>query len=129
MRLALRTSAVVCALAAVTSLTAGAAVIPIQDSLDDFEPQKRSDATGGYVASENFATGSRVGFQANFNGTGVNAPGGITSAYFFQLPALGPGETISGATFSVGRLADSAASATTPTFNADLYALGVVGPV
>ena len=129
MRLALRTSELVCALAAATSLSARAAVIPIQDSIDDFEPQKRSDATGGYAASENFATGSRIGFQSGFNGTGPNVPGGITSVYFFQLPALGPGETISGATFSVGRLTDSAASATTPTFNADLYALGVMSPV
>jgi hypothetical protein len=82
-----------------------------------------------YIASENFATGSRVGFQSNFNGAGASPPGGITTLYFFQLPALGAGESISGASFGVGRLADSATSATTPTFSADLYALGLVGSV
>ena len=129
MRLALRTSAVVCAVA-LTSLSARAAVIPIQDSVDDYEPQKNS-TTGAYTASENFATGSRVGFQSNFNGTGASAPGGITSLYFFQLPALGPGESVSGATFGIGRLPDSSSAATTvaPTFNADLYALGVVDAI
>jgi hypothetical protein len=110
------------------SAAARAAVIPVADSLDDFEAQHRSD-TGAYIASENFATGSRVGFQANFNGTGASAPGGITSLYFFQLPALAAGESLAGAVFSVGRLPDSAASAVTPTFNADLYALGVVNSI
>jgi hypothetical protein len=58
--------------------SSGAAVISVPDSVDDFEAQRRSD-TGVYNASENFAPGSRVGFQSNFNGTGASAPGGITS--------------------------------------------------
>jgi hypothetical protein len=108
--------------------SSGAAVISVPDSVDDFEAQRRSD-TGVYIASENFATGSRVGFQSNFNGTGASAPGGITSLYFFQLPSLAPGESVAGAVFGVGRLPDSAASAAAPTFNADLFALGVVSAV
>jgi len=128
MRLGLRTSALAGAVASVVSLAARAAVVPIQDSIDDFESQRRSD-TGVYIASENFNTGSRVGFQSNFNGAGANPPGGISSLYFFQLPALAPGESLSGAVFSVGRLPDSATTATTPSFNADLYALGVVNSV
>lgn len=126
MGLGLRTSAVVCAAVLLLPLAARAAVI--QGSIDDFEAQRRSDS-GLYIASENFATGSRIGFQSNFNGTGANAPGGITSLYFFQLPTLAAGESISGATFSAGRIADSAATAIAPSFNADLYALGVINSI
>jgi hypothetical protein len=128
MRLRLPAPAIVGALSAVLCAAAQAAVLPVQGSIDDFEAQRRSD-TGVYIASENFNTGSRVGFQSNFNGAGALPPGGITSLYFFQLPALGPGESLSSAVFSVGRLPDSATSATAPTFNADLYALGVVNSV
>jgi hypothetical protein len=124
----LRAPVLACAAALCLAPAAMAATIAVPDSVDDFEAQRRSD-TGVYVASENFATGSRVGFQSSFNGGGNNPPGGITSLYFFQLPALGAGESISGATFSVGRLPDSAATAVTPTFNADLYAVGVVNSI
>jgi hypothetical protein len=130
MRLDLRASAFVCAAVSMMSVATRAAVVTVPDSIDDFEAQKNS-TTNAYIASENFATGSRVGFQANFNGSGTGAPGGITSLYFFQLPALGPGESISGATFSIGRLADSSSAVTTvaPGFGADLYALGVVDAI
>src|SRR3954453_341370 len=101
------------------SSVAHSALITVADSVDDFESQKRSDATGGYTASENNLQ-ARAGHQSNFNGTGSNAPGGIMPIFFFQLPALGPGEAITGASFSVGVGADSAASAVTPTFNIDL---------
>jgi hypothetical protein len=130
MRLSLRTPALAGAVAAVMSLAAQAAVVTVHDSVDDFEAQHNS-TTGAYIASENFTSGSRVGFQSNFNGTGTGAPGGITSLYFFQLPALAPGESITSASFSLGTLPDSSSAATTvaPTFNADLYALGVVNSV
>lgn len=104
------------------------AVITVASSIDDFESQKRSDATGGYIASENNLQ-ARAGHQTNFNGSGTNAPGGIMPVYFFQLPALAPGEALTGATFSVGVVPDSAASAATPTFNIDLYVLGLVSAV
>jgi hypothetical protein len=99
-----------------------AATISVPSTTDDYEPQKRSN-TGEFFASENSAN-QRAGFQSNFNGTGTFAPGGISSAYFFPLPALPVGEAFSGATFSIGLLADTAATAVTPTFNADLYILG-----
>ena len=123
-------SALAAALAAALAPAAHAAVLTAPGSIDDYEAQKRSD-TGVYAASENFATSSRIGFQSNFNGTGANQPGGITSLYFFQLPALPAGETLSAATFSVGRLAETSTAATTvaPNFNADLYALGFVNAV
>lgn len=118
-----------CALVAALAPAAQAAVLTVRGTSDDFEPQKRSDATGGYFASENFNNASRIGFQTNFNGSGVNNPGGITSVYAFPLPVLAPGETISNATFSVGRLPDTATGAVTPTFNADLYAVGFANAV
>ncbi len=101
------------------------ATISVVSDINDFESQKRSDATGGYVASENNLQ-ARAGHQTNFNGSGSNAPGGIMPVYFFKLPALGPGEAITSATFSVGVVPDSAASAVSPAFNLDLYALGLV---
>ena len=125
MRLATGTSAFLCALAAIA---APARAATIQSSIDDFEAQHRSD-TGVYIASENFNTGARIGFQSNFNGSGTGAPGGLTSLYFFQLPALQPGQSISSASFSVGRQPDTAAAAATPSFNGDLYAVGVVDTI
>jgi hypothetical protein len=117
-----------CAAVALISVSTRAATLTVPDSIDDFEAQRRSD-TGVYVASENFANGSRVGFQSSFNGAGANPPGGITSLYFFQLPVVAPGETVSAARFTVGRLPDTATTAVAPTFNGDLYALGVVNSV
>jgi hypothetical protein len=105
--------------------SAWAATITVQDSVDDYETQKRSSGTPLYAASENFGV-ARVGHQTNFNNTGTTAPGGIGAVFFFQLPALGPGDVLTGASFSVGLVADSATTAVTPTFNGDLYALGVL---
>lgn len=104
---------------------AQAATLVVPGSSDDYEAQKRSN-NGVFAASENFTTASRVGHGTNFNGSGDFAPGGFTSLFFFQLPVLPSGQTVTSATFSVGRLPDSATSAVTPTFNADLYALGVI---
>src|SRR5690348_15029597 len=77
-----------------------ASLIVVQDSVDDYEAQKRSSGTPLYAASENFGV-SRVGHQSNFNNSGTTAPGGITSVFFFQLPALTPGEAITAASFGV----------------------------
>jgi hypothetical protein len=68
----------------------------------------------------------RSGFQTNFEGTGSFAPGGITSTYYIPLPALGAGESISSATFSIGEMPDSSTGAVTPVFNTDLYILGFI---
>src|SRR5215204_7571558 len=92
----LQAMACACAVGLSISAVASAATITVPDSTDDFEAQKRSD-TGVFIASENFLTGQRAGFQSNFNGTGTSAPGGIMPVFFFQLPALAPGETISSA--------------------------------
>lgn len=98
-------------------LSPGAA---ITSSVSDFEPRLR---TGGTITPEGpydpgpsvNATSLRVGYQTNFL---------ITSAFFFQLPLLAPGESIVGADFSVMELPDSATSAVTPAHNADLVAIG-----
>ncbi len=100
-----------------------AATITVEDSVLDFEAQHRSN-DGTFPASENNGAG-RVGFQSNFNGGGSFAPGGIEPIFLFKLPALAPGESVTSATFSIGRVADSSTGAVTPTFNGDLYALGV----
>ena len=107
------------------SLPAFAGTILVPGDSDNYEAQKRS-STGVYAASSGLGTGFRVGYGTNFNGSGTFAPGSITTIYFFPLPALGAFESVSSASFSVGRLPDTATSAVTPTFNADLYILGVV---
>jgi hypothetical protein len=109
---------------ALTLSQARAATISIEDSPLDFEAQHRSN-DGTYPASEAVAASARVGFQSNFNGAGSFAPGGIESVFLFKLPALGVGESVTNATFSIGRLPDTSTGAVTPTFNGDLYALGV----
>jgi hypothetical protein len=126
-RITLRSAAFAAALSLVISV-AHAATISVPDNINDFESQKRSDATGGYVASENNLA-ARAGHQTNFNGSGTNAPGGIMPIYFFQLPALGVGDAITAASFSIGLQPDSASTAVAPTFNGDLYILGLVDTI
>ncbi len=122
-RISLWSVAIAVLLLRVSSLPA--AMYVLQDSIDDYEAQRRSNNTPLWAASENNGV-ARVGHQTNFNGTGTTAPGGIMPLFFFQLPVLGTGESITGASFGVGLLPDSASTAVTPTFNGDLYALGVV---
>jgi hypothetical protein len=127
-------AAIAAATLALSSVTR-AVTLTVPDSVDDYEAQRRSAAggtpsvpAGTYIAGEAFGTGARVGFQTGFYQSGTT-PGGITSVFFFQLPALSPGQSIDAATFGVSVLADSATSATTPTFNGDLYALGVINSI
>ena len=109
------------------SQTSQAAVITSASTADDYEPQKRSN-TGEFFASENSGN-HRAGFQTNFNGTGTFAPGGISSTYYIPMPVLPVGEAFDSATFSIGVVPDTATTAVTPTFNADLYVLGFLnGP-
>jgi len=108
--------------AAVTILLAGnrARGATIVGDTADFEPRLR---TGGTITPEGpydpgpsvNAVSLRVGFQTNFL---------ITSAFFFRLPVLAPGETITAADFSITELPDTAATAVTPNHNADLVAVG-----
>jgi hypothetical protein len=107
--------------------SARSATIAILDSIDDFEAQRRSD-TGVYIASENNIT-ARAGHQTNFNGSGANAPGAIMPIYFFLLPTLAAGESVTSASFSLGVVPDTATSAVTPTFNGDLYILGLIDAI
>ena len=88
--------------------------------VSDFEPRLRTGGTftpeGPYDPGPSVSAGSlRVGFQTNFL---------ITSAFFFRLPALAPGESIIGADFLLMELPDTAASAVAPAHNADLVAIG-----
>jgi hypothetical protein len=87
----------------------------IPGSGSDFEPRLRTDTNINDPGPSVTAGTIRVGFQANFK---------ISSAYFFQLPTLGAGESIVNASFLVNEVADSAATAVTPLHNADLVALG-----
>src|SRR6185295_17662521 len=92
--------------AAITILRAGnpARGGTIVGDAADFEPRLR---TGGTITPEGpydpcpsvNATSLRIGFQTNFL---------ITSAFFFRLPLLAPGETITAADFSITELPDSA---------------------
>jgi hypothetical protein len=100
-------------------IAGSAAAGPIFGSASDFEPRIR---TGGTQTAEGpydpgpskTATTLRTGQQTNFQ---------ISSAYFFQLPDVAPGD-ITAANLVITSVADSAATAVTPTFNADLVALG-----
>ena len=123
-----RTAAIAVVISFMGSL-AHSATIVVPDNVNDFESQRRSD-TGVYIASENNLT-ARAGFQSNFNGAGTNPPGGIMPVYFFQLPALGLSEAITSASFSIGMQVETSAAASTiaPTFNGDLYILGLVNTI
>lgn len=97
-----------------------AQAVPISGSPSDFEARLRTGGTippaGPYDPGPSTTAATlRSGFQTNFQ---------ITSVYFFQLPALNPGESVVAADFAVTRTPDTATSAVTPTFNADLVALG-----
>ena len=87
----------------------------IVGSTADFEPRVRTSTQSYDPGPSVSANNLRVGFQSDFS---------FDSAFFFRLPVLGPGESITGADFSIMELADTAATAVTPIFNADLVALG-----
>jgi hypothetical protein len=103
-------------LALFASAAATAQAVSITSSPSDFEPRFNYSTNTFAPGPSTMAATLRSGFQANFN---------ITSAFFFPLPVLAPGEVITGADFTVTEMPDTAAGALTPQFNADLYALGV----
>lgn len=93
----------------------------ITGSASDFEPRIRTGGTqtaeGPHDPGPSKTAGTlRTGQQTNFQ---------ISSAYFFQLPAVAP-SAITSANLVLTRVADSATGAVLPTFNADLVALGFV---
>ena len=108
----LRAVSVVALLSAVSCISPGD-LLAVNGSPSDFEARL---SAGSYAPGPSTtATSLRVGFQSNFQ---------ITSVFFFQLPTLSAGQTVNGATLTLGLLPDSAATAVTPGHNADLVALG-----
>jgi hypothetical protein len=102
-------------LALFASAAVPARAVSIISSGSDFEPRFNYTTNSFDPGPSTTASNLRTGFQANFN---------LTSAYFFKLPALSPGQAITGADFAITELADTSTSAVTPGFNGDLYALG-----
>jgi hypothetical protein len=100
----------------VLTLMSPARAVTITSHAADFEPRLQT-STGSFAPGPSTtADRLRVGFQANFQ---------INGAYFFRLPVFAPGsQPILAADFSVAALPDTAATAATPTHNADLVALG-----
>ena len=64
-------------------------------------------------SAANTAANVRVGGQSRFK---------ISSAFFFPLPSLPAGATVSGAHLRFTQIPDSASTGNTPGFNADLWA-------
>jgi hypothetical protein len=98
----------------------------IESNAGDFEPRFSQTATppNQYATAASLTAATlRSGFQNNFGPAGG---GGITTAYFFQLPALSAGQSITAANLTVTRSPEtsSASSTAAPSFNSDLYALG-----
>ena len=114
--------------AAVLCVSAGVAgAAPIYSSLADYEPRlvrPNPSPAGEQLAIDpaidtpSDAANLRVGGQSRFR---------IGSAYFFALPTLTPGQTISGASLAFTQIPDTAAAtaAFTPQFNADLRVVGI----
>jgi hypothetical protein len=110
-----------CVLGILGISSAALADYSIASSKSDFEPRVGLNATGPngvYTATPSVtANNLRIGIS----GGSTNRVYG-NAAYMFQLPALAPGETISGASLKLTELVD--ASAGNPAANADLWAIG-----
>src|SRR6266581_4981242 len=93
----------------------------ITSSKSDFEPRVGLSSTGpnGVYTTTPSTTASNL--RIGVSGGSTNRVYG-NAAYMFQLPALAPGETISGASLKLSELVD--ASAGNPAANADLWAIG-----
>jgi hypothetical protein len=112
--------------AALGCSAAVAAPLTITSSLADYEPRLTRPTTSApgtdlaidpAVDTPSDALNLRVGGQNRFR---------IGSAYFFALPTLGPGESISNAHLSFTQIAETATSgANVPAFNADLRVVGI----
>jgi PEP-CTERM motif len=86
----------------------------INGSPSDFEA--RSTTAGLFdPANSTNAVSLRAGYQNGFIG--------LSPVYFFQMPGLSAGQSVSSATFSLSVLPE-ATTGTTPNHNADLVALG-----
>jgi hypothetical protein len=110
------------AAAALMGLATAAHGVQIISSSQNEELQRRSSGTPEYAVSQaQPTTGFRVGYQTNFLPASAR-PGGIDALYFFKLPALPAGQTVSTATFSVSELKTTTGAV--PTFNVDLYGVG-----
>ena len=111
------------AVAAVLGMGSAAQAAIITSSVADYEP-RMTRPTGstpgtGFAIDTNIDTPSdaaelRIGGQDRFK---------FTAAFFYELPALAPGETIANANLRFVQRAQS--STLTPSFNVDLRALGI----
>ena len=111
---------------AAVGIPALAAPLDITSSVADYEPRlTRATGTGSgeglaidpAIDTPSDALNLRIGGQNRFR---------IGSAYFFALPALAPGGSISNASLSFTQIGDTATSgANTPQFNADLRVVGI----
>ena len=110
--------------------SAHAAPLDITSSLADYEP-RLTRATGSAagtglaidpaIDNSSDALNLRVGGQSRFR---------IGSAFFFALPTLAPGESISNAHLSFTQIPETATSgANVPSFNADLRVVGITQDV
>ena len=111
--------------AVVLAVTGSARAVVIESSLADYEPRlvrPTGSPAGEQLAIDpaidtpSDALNLRIGGQSRFR---------IGSAYFFALPTLGPGETISTAGLRFTQIPDTAAAGVAPTFNADLRVVGI----
>jgi hypothetical protein len=93
----------------------------IVSSRSDFEPRVGLNATGpnGVYTTTNSTTANNI--RIGVSGGATNRVYG-NGAFMFQLPALAPGETITGASLKVTELVDSAAG--DPAANADIWVIG-----
>ena len=94
---------------------------PVIGHSNDFEPRIDLRTFSNEPGPSRTAPTLRVGFQTNFK---------ITTALFFQLPLLQPGERITDASLDLTLTPETstAVSTTPPNHNGDLYALGIASP-
>ena len=114
-------SARFCLLAVLGISSAAFADYSIVSSKSDFEPRVGLGASGpnGVYTTTPSVTANNL--RIGVSGGSTNRVYG-NAAYMFQLPALAPGETITGASLKLTELVDAAAG--TPAANSDLWAIG-----
>jgi hypothetical protein len=110
-----------CLLGIVGISSAAWADYSVTSSKSDFEPRVGLGSTGPNGVYTSTASTTANNLRIGVSGGSTNRVYG-NAAFMFQLPALAPGETISGASLKLTELVD--ASAGSPAANADLWAIG-----
>lgn len=117
---------------------AGAAPVDIVSSIADYEPRMEQDSSGGpfIINDQNDLSASGLGSNnidtptdSNNVRVGGQSRHKFNSAFFFPLPTLSATDQVDSAHLSFDMLQETSTAGTAPTYNGDLWAVGLYSDI